>query len=68
MKKLLHSPKFWAITIGAVLGSVIYYFLGDGEGLSDGFVMLLIGAYSGIAFADKMKDIVIENNKHKQQQ
>lgn len=57
MKKLLASPKFWAITIGALLGSCLYYFLGDGVGLSNGFPMLIVGAYSSIALAGKAEDI-----------
>ena len=57
MKKLLASSKFWAITIGALLGSALYHFLGDGEGLSNGFPMLLVGAYSAIGLAGKANDV-----------
>ena len=57
MKKLLNSSKFWAITIGALLGSILYYFLGDNQGLTSTFPMLLIGAYSAIGLAGKGEDI-----------
>ena len=57
MGKLLKSPKFWAITFGAVFGSTMYHFLGDGEGLSNDFPLLVIGAYSAIGLAGKANDI-----------
>lgn len=57
MSQLLQSSKFWAITIGALLGSGLYYFMGDGIGLSNTFPMLLIGAYSAIGLAGKAEDI-----------
>lgn len=58
MKELMNSSKFWAITIGALLGSLLYYLLGDGEGLTSGFVMLLVSAYAAIGMAGKAEDIV----------
>lgn len=57
MMKLLKSPKFWAITIGALFGCTAYYFLGDGQGLTPAFPMLLVGAYSSVALAGKAEDI-----------
>ncbi len=57
MKKLLASPKFWAITFGALLGSGLYYLLGDGEGLTSGFVMLLVGSFASIGALGKVEDI-----------
>jgi hypothetical protein len=53
MKQLMQSSKFWAITIGSLLGSGLYYLLGDGEGLSNGFPMLLVGAYGTIGALDQ---------------
>jgi hypothetical protein len=35
----------------------MYHFLGDGEGLSNDFPLLLIGAYSAIGLAGKANDI-----------
>lgn len=58
MKKLLASPKFWAITFGTLLGSGIYYLLGDGEGLNNTFPMLVVGAFAGIGAMGKAEDIV----------
>jgi len=36
------------------IGSGLYYLLGDGEGLSSGFVMLLVGSYAAIGFTDQV--------------
>lgn len=66
MKKLLGSSKFWAITIGAILGSALYYFLGDGVGLSSNFPMLVVGAYGAIGFAGEVGKAgakIMHNNK-----
>lgn len=49
LKKILGSGKFWAITIGVIIGSVLYWWLGDEEGLSNTFPMLIVGAYSTVA-------------------
>lgn len=65
LNKLFNSAKFWAITFGAILGSTIYYILGDQEGLSSGFVMLLVGSYAGIAALGKGEDIVKANRNNK---
>ena len=61
----MKSPKFWAITIGAVLGGVMYHFLGDGEGLTSTFPMLLIGAYTSVGLAGKADDIAKSINVNK---
>ena len=58
MKKLLQSPKFWAITIGALLGTLLYYLFRDGEGLGNGFPTVLVTMYSAIALSDKANEIV----------
>ena len=67
MRKLLQSPKFWAITIGAALGCTAYYFLGDGEGLTSTFPMLLVGAYSSVALAGKAEEIAKNISVNKKQ-
>lgn len=49
LKKILNSGKFWAITIGIIIGSLLYWWLGDDVGLSNTFPMLVVGAYSTVA-------------------
>lgn len=57
MKKVLSSPKFWAITFGVVIGTAAYALFGDGAGLSNTFPMLVVGSYAAIGFAGKVEDI-----------
>lgn len=65
MKRLLASSKFWALNIGVAVGSTLYYFLGDGQGLESSFVSVVIGAYSTLVIATGAEDVVQKYNINK---